>query len=111
MKSFELLKKRNAQRLATNLPLALGELSELFHNKVTIGYSSAVYVATSSEVVEESVCRWAQKKGFHVTASKHYLGNILRISWGHADVEKNPLIDARILGNGKLMLRNSFSEA
>ncbi|RYY73058.1 MAG: hypothetical protein EOO52_19500 [Gammaproteobacteria bacterium] len=111
MKSFELLKKRNAQRLATNLPLAFGELSELFHNKVTIGYSSAIYVATPSEIVEESVRCWAQKKGFHVTTSKHYLGNILRISWGHTAEEKYPSIDARILGNGKLMLRNSFSEA
>jgi hypothetical protein len=111
LKSFELLKKRNAQRLATNLPLALGELSELFHNKVTIGYSSAVYVATSSEVVEEKVRLWGQKKGLHVTTSKHYLGNILRISWGHTAHEEHPSIDARILGNGKLMLRNSFSEA
>ena len=111
LKSSELLRERNAKRLATNLPLALGELSELFHNRVTIGYSSAIYVATPSEVIEESLRQWGEKKGLYVTTSKHYLGNILRISLGHSNYQQYPAIDARILGNGKLILRNSFSEA
>jgi hypothetical protein len=111
LKSLDLLKERNARRLATNLPLALGELSQLFHTKVTIGYATAVYVATPSQSIEETVRRWAQKKGVHVTTSKHYLGNILCLSWGSTAVGEIPRVDARILGNGKLMLRNSFSEA
>ncbi len=106
MELLELLNNREAKKVADNIPLALGELSELIQTRANADYPSAIYVAVSSKLVEEKVRAWAQKETLLITSRGHTIGTVLCISWGAVSEEKFS-VDARFLHNGKLVLMES----
>jgi len=103
---LDLLKEWEARSLADNVPLALGELSELILVKTDAGHPPAIYIAVPSKILDQRVREWAQREMFDVTSYQHTIGTVLRISWGPVD-EETINVDAQFLHNGKLVFVKS----
>ena len=103
VKMVGLLREREAQRIANNIPLALGELSELIKARADLKANPAVYIAVPSQVMEEQVTEWAQSEWLKVSKEKNSAHTVLCISWGGVSPEIQT-IDGRFLHDGKLVI-------